>query len=263
VKLLAAGFTIGTGGSAGDFAPSLVLGALLGGAFGRAAQLVLGDPNLPVAAFALVGMATFYGGIAHVPVSALVMSCELAGRYDLLVPLMLAGGVAFVALRHRSLYEEQLPSRADSPVHRREQGLGLLIGRRVREVFRPGGGWLTLAPGTPTSELLRRLPEATGQDVFPVVDERGRLTGVVSSESVRLLAGLQSAHAVTCAADLAGPPLATRLDDELKDAAATMLAQGLRELPVVDADGTLLGLLRDADVFRAWLTAAEAAPAAG
>ena len=35
-------------------------------------------------------MATLYGGIAHVPLSAMVLVCELAGSYDLLVPLMLA-----------------------------------------------------------------------------------------------------------------------------------------------------------------------------
>src|SRR5207244_1220715 len=55
-KLLSASFTIGTGGSAGDFAPSLVLGGLFGGAFGRAAQLLLHDPSIDPGAFALVGM---------------------------------------------------------------------------------------------------------------------------------------------------------------------------------------------------------------
>ena len=58
-KVAAASLTIGSGGSAGDFAPSLAIGALLGGAFGRAAQLVLGDPAIDAGAFALVGMGVF------------------------------------------------------------------------------------------------------------------------------------------------------------------------------------------------------------
>ena len=91
-------------GQRGDFGPSLVMGGLFGGAFGRAAALLLHDPRIDPGAFALVGMGTFYGGIAHVPISSLVMVCELAGSYDLLVPLMLAEGIAFVALRKRSLY---------------------------------------------------------------------------------------------------------------------------------------------------------------
>ena len=60
-------------------------------------------------------MGTFYGGIAHVPLSSLVLVCELAGSYDLLVPLMLAEGIAFVVLRRRSLYRAQLATQRDSP----------------------------------------------------------------------------------------------------------------------------------------------------
>ncbi len=66
------------------FAPSLAIEGLFGGAFGRAAFLLLDDPWIDPGAFALVGMG-FYGGIAHVPLSALVLVCELAGNYDLLV----------------------------------------------------------------------------------------------------------------------------------------------------------------------------------
>jgi len=106
-KLLASSFTIGSGGSAGDFAPSLAIGGLFGGAFGVAAQLLLGDPTIEPGAFALVGMGVIYGGIAHVPLAALVLVCELAGTYDLLVPLMLSQGIAFVALRGKSLYGAQ------------------------------------------------------------------------------------------------------------------------------------------------------------
>jgi CIC family chloride channel protein len=117
-KLLAASLTIGSGGSAGDFAPSLAMGGLLGGAFGHAAQLMLGDPRIDPAAFALVGMGAFYGGVAHVPLAALVLVCEMAGNYDLLVPLMLALGISCVALRRHSLYEAQVTTQRESPVYR-------------------------------------------------------------------------------------------------------------------------------------------------
>ena len=119
-KIIATSLTVGTGGSAGDFGPSLVIGGIFGGAFGRAAQLLLHDPRIDPGAFALVGMGTFYGGLAHVPIASLVMVCELAGSYDLLVPLMLATGISFIALRHRSLYHAQRPSWRESPAHRDE-----------------------------------------------------------------------------------------------------------------------------------------------
>jgi CIC family chloride channel protein len=122
-KLFASSLTIGTGGSAGDFAPALVIGGLFGGAFGRVVQLLSNDPRINPAAFALIAMGTFYGGLAHAPLSSLIIVCELAGSYDLLVPLMLAEGIAFIALRKRSLYHAQLPSRRYSPAHRDDSGV--------------------------------------------------------------------------------------------------------------------------------------------
>ncbi|HEX3849871.1 MAG TPA: chloride channel protein [Polyangiaceae bacterium] len=137
-KLIAASITIGSGGSAGDFAPSLAIGGLLGGAFGRAAGLLLHDPHISYGAFALVGMGTFYGGIAHTPLRALVLVCELAGNYDLLVPLMLTQGIAFVALRNRALYSSQVPTQRDSPIHRDSLLLDVLRGTRVSQLMKPG-----------------------------------------------------------------------------------------------------------------------------
>ncbi|MDB4979705.1 MAG: Chloride channel protein [Myxococcales bacterium] len=134
-KIVASSLTIGSGGSAGDFAPSLVIGGLFGGAFGRVAQMLTGDPRIDPGAFALVAMGTFYGGVAHAPLSSLVLVCELAGSYDLLVPLMLAEGIAFVALRKTSLYHAQMPTRRESPAHHTPT-LDLLESTRVAEVMR-------------------------------------------------------------------------------------------------------------------------------
>ncbi len=126
-KLFASSLTIGTGGSAGDFAPSLVIGGLFGGAFGRTVQLLSHDPRINPAAFALIAMGTFYGGLAHAPLSSLIIVCELAGSYDLLVPLMLAEGIAFIALRKYSLYQAQLSTRRQSPAHSDDSGLRVVL----------------------------------------------------------------------------------------------------------------------------------------
>jgi chloride channel protein, CIC family len=146
VKIVATSLTVGSGGSAGDFGPSLVIGGLFGGAFGRGAQLIVDDPRIAPGAFALVGMATFYGGIAHVPLASLVMTCELTGSYDLLVPLMLAEGIAFVALRKRTLYEAQVPTRRDSPAHREELIFDVLRGVPVGEVVVRDREFVSFAP---------------------------------------------------------------------------------------------------------------------
>jgi CIC family chloride channel protein len=252
-KLIASALTIGTGGSAGDFAPSLVLGGVLGGAFGRAAQLVLNDPRIDPGAFALVGMGTFYGGIAHVPVSSLIMVCELAGSYDLLVPLMLAEGIAFVALRKRSLYEAQVPTRKDSPAHRAPE-LDVLAGVRVRDVVAADRPYVTFTPAMPWKQMKRTMVASSWQDVFPVVDDAGSLRGIVTSDTLRLVAGEPDLD-WTIAADVMQAPVIVKQEDDLRTATKVMLRHGLREVVVIDDAGRILGFLDEAEVSKSYLDA--------
>jgi chloride channel protein, CIC family len=139
--------TIGSGGSAGDFAPSLAMGGLLGGAFGQAASLLLGDLRIDPGAFALVGMGAFYGGIAHVPVAALALVCEMAGNYDLLVPLMLALAISSVALRRHTLYDAQVATQRDSPVYQETLAAGVAVA-----VSKASAAPVPAVPVTPASE---------------------------------------------------------------------------------------------------------------
>ena len=120
-------------------------------------------------------MGAFYGGIAHVPLSALVLVCELAGNYDLLVPLMLALGVAFVALRKRTLYGAQPATQRDSPVHRDAPDARRAGGHsRVPSSSSPAPRVRTFEPRTSTTDMLRIASESSHQEVFPVTDAEGK-----------------------------------------------------------------------------------------
>jgi CIC family chloride channel protein len=253
-KLVATAFTIGSGGSAGDFAPSLVLGGLLGGAFGRIVQLVLHDPSIDPGAFALVGMGTFYGGIAHAPISALIMVSELAGSYDMLVPMMLAGGIAFVVLRRHSLYAAQIPGRSESPVHAIVDHMRELERSFVRDIFDARRTALTLLRTLPLVGVMRATEHAVrrdqGQSVFPVVDEEGRAVGLVSLETVRLLETSGDDPKKQTAADVMQRDVSVKMDATLRVTAELMRANDLHQIPVVDDDGRYLGLLDEAQILR-------------
>lgn len=261
-KLLASSITIGSGGSAGDFAPSLAIGGLLGGAFGRAAGYLLHDPRISFGAFALVGMGTFYGGIAHAPLSALVLVCELAGNYDLLVPLMLAQGIAFVALRHRALYSAQVSTLRDSPIHRDALVLDVLRGMHVRELMRSGTPPVCFDQHTPSREVLQRVGQAADQEVFPILDAEQRLVGLVSAGLLRVASGEFDDARWTLAADLSEPAVSVSADDDLRVASERMVDSGLRELPVLDAQGKVIGLLDESAIAEIYLKAAFRAEAA-
>jgi CIC family chloride channel protein len=116
-KLLAFALTVSSGGSGGVFAPSLFVGAMLGGA---CATLF----HQPAAVFVVVGMAAVFGAAARVPVATMLMVTEMAGGYQLLVPAGLAVLLAYLLqiwlsrpLRYQSLYEAQVALPEDSPAH--------------------------------------------------------------------------------------------------------------------------------------------------
>jgi CIC family chloride channel protein len=253
-KLFATSLTIGSGGSAGDFGPSLVLGGLFGGAFGHAAALLLNDPRIDPGAFALVGMGTFYGGLAHVPLSALILVSELAGSYDLLVPSMLAVGVAFVALRRRSLYEAQPATRRDSPAHQAAAALEVLPALRVAAVLGPSRPFRVFEPRTPTSDVIAAVAEASWQRTFPVLDG-ARLKGLITADAVQALRTDDDLHTLANAGDLMQAPVAVQPEDDLRTAAAAMLTSGLKQVPVAAPDGAIIGFLEEVDVTRAYVAA--------
>ncbi len=124
-KLPALSLSVGSGGSGGVFAPTLYVGTMLGGAI----AVGLGGlaHGVPPQAFAVVGMAAMFGAAARVPLATLVMVVEMTGGYGLIVPTMVAVVPAVLLqqaltrkAKYPSLYEAQVPSPADSPVHHDE-----------------------------------------------------------------------------------------------------------------------------------------------
>lgn len=255
IKIFATAFTVGTGGSAGDFGPSMVLGGIFGGAFGRAAQLLLHDPRIQPGAFALVGMGTFYGGLAHVPIGSLVMTCELAGSYDLLVPLMLAEGIAYIGLRNYSLYHAQVPTKRDSPAHRDELIMDCLRGIRVDEIMVKDRTLATFDRRTPADEVIKHVAAADWQDAFPVLGDDGKMAGVITTDILRTMAADPDLRAFTLADDLMASPVSVQNSDDLHRALDVLLASGMREVIVTSAEGHVLGVIDQTEITAAYLAA--------
>ncbi len=258
-KIIAASVTIGSGGAAGDFAPSIAIGGLLGGAYGGAAALLLGDASIQPGAFALVGMAAFYAGIANTPLAALVMICEVCGSYDLLVPLMLTEAIAMIALRKVNLYPSQPRSTKDSPVH-----ASPLATLRCGDVVARARPVATLRNRDTVHVAVAAIEAAEHQDVFPVLDDAGTVVGLLSAEALRGVfaedggAGA-GAGAAAIVADVMVEALVFRDVDELRGAAIALVRRDLRAAPVVDETGAIVGLLDQHDVVQA----ITAGPAAG
>jgi chloride channel protein, CIC family len=114
-KILAFAFTVSSGGSGGVFAPTLFVGAMLGG-------FLSSMVHMPAATFVVVGMVAVFGAAARVPIAALVMVTEMTAGYSLLPAAAFAVLISYMIqtrlsarLKYNSLYEAQVPTRAQSP----------------------------------------------------------------------------------------------------------------------------------------------------
>ena len=244
-KIIATALTIGSGGSAGDFAPSLAIGGLIGGAFGAAARLIFDDPAIQPGAFALVGMAAFYAGIANTPLAALVIVCEVAGSYDLLVPLMLTEAIAMIALRKVNLYRSQPRTTKDSPVHAR------LLALHCGEVVVRERPVATLKLGDSIHVAADAIEAAPDQDVFPVVDSEGGVAGLLPAEALRAFVADGAAIEVAIVADVMRMPLTFQASDDVRTAAIALVQSDVRAAPVLDETGKIIGMIDQSDIVRA------------
>lgn len=234
-KILATSLTISSGGSGGVFAPSLVIGAMLGGAFGATAELLfpalIQDPR----AYVLVGMAGFFAGVANTPIATLIMVSELTGTYGLLAPLMLVCVVAMIAQRRTTIYEKQVPGLLESPAHLGDFVVDVLEGLRVRDVADQGRAPTLIPEDLPLPEILRRIAAAEAA-YYPVVDASNHMTGIFSINDLRRIFDEEIPPGLVIARDIAVPRVVTTNPDEpLNQALRKLASRGLAEIPVVSS----------------------------
>jgi CIC family chloride channel protein len=111
LKLVATVCSYSSGGSGGIFAPSLFMGAMLGGAVGYIDVAVFHHSSDAIGAFAVVGMGAVFAGIVRAPMTSVLIVYEMTASYSMVLPLMIANMSAFALARHwrrTPLYEALL-----------------------------------------------------------------------------------------------------------------------------------------------------------
>lgn len=260
LKIIATSLTISSGGSGGVFGPSVFIGGMLGGAVGQLLQVCFPTWEVEPGAFALVGMAGFFCGVSKTPLASLIMVCEMAGSYSLLVPLMLVCGLNLIFSRGWTLYEEQVPSPVDSPAHMGDFVVDVLERLRVSDVRVRSVGIAHVPDSTPFSAILHLVANSS-ETLFPVVDPTGRMTGIFSLRDVRIALAGSSLGTLVLADDLARRPVVTVTPlDDLSTALRRLNGINVEEIPVVSPDEPtqLLGLLSRRDLIAAYTAQIEA-----
>ncbi|MFQ5859560.1 MAG: chloride channel protein [Anaerolineae bacterium] len=252
-KILATSLTLGSGGSGGVFAPSLFMGAMLGGAFGEVVHRWLPDITAVPGAYALVGMAAVFAAGAHAPITAIIILFEMTGDYRIILPLMLSTVIATLLAEHldsESIYTRKLSRRGV----RLESGrdIDIMQSVRVSEAMTTEIAPVPVAMGL--EELAWRF-QAHRRHAFPVVDHAGDLYGIVSLQDLdRSLSQGDRSNTLTVG-DIATTSLVTAYPDEpMWVALKRMGPRDLSSLPVVDRANPrkLLGVIRRRDIVRAY-----------
>ena len=240
VKLVATALSNATGFVGGGFAPALVLGAVLGNAYGQ--LLGEGGFHLPVAeppAYAMVGMAAVLAGSARAPLTALLLLFELTRDIRIVLPLMAAAGLSAALVERWQGFDNAGLVGADPIEERRRANLASLS---VREAFEPSAP-LVLSADTPATDALTLLALAHGHALL--VLEKEQVIGLVSVHDLQR--ALSAAEGRTenlplgacLRGDLVWLPVSAgldRLEDQLQPG-------GLRQIPVFSVEEGAGGFL--------------------
>lgn len=250
LKLIAVTFTLGSGGSGGVFAPSLFMGAMLGGALGVVLNELLPGLTTISGAYALVGMGAVFAGAAQAPITSIIMIFEMTNDYRIILPLMTACVLSYVIasqLHRESIYTLKLSRKG---IKLREgKAKTILETIYVNEVMHKDVE--TVPVSLTVRELASRMRESrhTG---FPVMDG-DKLVGIITFLDMRqaLDAGREDEPiSNVMSKDL----LVVHPHENLNEALKKFALRGIGRLPVVDRDDKrrLLGIITRSDIIRAY-----------
>jgi len=258
IKLLSTTTSFVTGTPGGLFAPTLFMGAMLGGAVCGLERLIAPGATGPIGAYALVGMGTMFAGILRAPMTSVFMIVEASGNYTIILPVMISNTVAYlVSRRFQRMAMFDLLSRQDGtdlPSMEEEREVTL---HSVEDGMRSVEGSLLRADESVDTGIARAQQVSAEYFLVPAGD--GVWGGASRSDLARLQAEGRG-H------DLLGsvvPPIARPY---LYPDQSIELALGvLRERPFVPvvhrADPRrLLGMVAAEDLLRVYLSPSAGAP---
>lgn len=251
-KILSTSLTIGSGGSAGVFAPGLVIGGMIGGSVGVVLNSLFPEmiPTAVLPAFVAIGMIALFGGVANAPISVMIMICEMTGNYSLFLPAMVAVAISYLITGKRTIYVEQMDTKADSPAHRGEMLVYVLENIKVDRAMVPAKDVISVSP-LDTVLVVMKLIEETGHIGYPVI-ENGELIGIIAFEDVEKIP-VEERSDTRVSSVMTSDPVTIYPDDNLEVALRRLVKYDIGRLPVVERgnEKKLVGFISRPNIIKA------------
>ncbi len=99
LKILSTTLSFVSGTPGGMFAPTLFIGAMLGGAVGGVERILFPHLAGSIATYCLVGMGVLFAAFLRAPMTSVFMVLEVSGNYSIIIPVIVANTIAYVISR--------------------------------------------------------------------------------------------------------------------------------------------------------------------
>jgi CIC family chloride channel protein len=238
--------TLGAGGNGGIFAPSLIMGGLIGFLVAFTAN-TLGIAHLSTANFIVAGMAASLSAIMHAPLTGIFLIAEITGGYVLMVPLMITSAISYLINRSKnkySIYTKPLAEKGELLSHEDKDSTVLNM-MKLRYLIEKD--YLILKT---TDTLAAKMPEIllSKRNIFPVLNEDNNLKGIIYVEDI-LRNSMDKKAALNIFDLIQLSPYSVTPETNVKAVLEIMERENVWVLPVLDSNDRYLGFVSKTAIF--------------
>ena len=183
-KAIAMSTTLAAGGVGGIIIPTMVMGSALGNVIAKIINNMGLGLHVSESNFTLVGMAGLIAGVIHAPLTAIFLIAEITGGYTLFIPLMITVVVSFIITKNTSehtIYTKKLAEKGDLLTHDKDESILTLMS--LDKVIEHN--FITLKPEMSLREMLYQGVSKSSRNLFPVIDDDGKMCGIILLDSIR------------------------------------------------------------------------------
>ena len=252
-KTAATAISLGCGFGGGVFSPALVMGAMLGGAFGVIATGFFPHLSSGHGAYTLVGMGATASAVLGAPISTTLIIFEMTGDYSITIAVLVGAVIASVVtdqFHGRSFFEMMLVRKGISLEGGRERRM--VKSTHVRDIMK--SDFVTVHTSADIEQVRGLLCVAPHGELF-VIDDKGRLFGTIMLPDLQEVAFDHSIDGIVNAGDVARQhPPALCADEDIEAALKIMEDTGEEHLPVIaDEDSQeVVGFVHELDVLNSY-----------
>lgn len=240
--------TLGAGGNGGIFAPSLIMGGLMGFLLAFTIN-TLGIAQVSVANFIVAGMAASLSAIMHAPLTGIFLIAEITGGYVLMVPLMITSAIAYLISRSKnkySIYTQPLAEKGELMSYEDKDSTVLHM---IKLRYLIEGDYLVLNEDESIAERLQEIL-VSKRNLFPVIAEDKTFKGVIYVEDVlRRAIEAPSGEGLMVSDLMQASPDIVLISDDLKVVLSKMEKENAWLLPVINEQEEFLGFVSKTAIF--------------